>query len=257
MTDNLERFASGESLIHRLDPRYRLVAAVLIILPAALVSRPATAAAALGLGLALVLAARLPLGPVLNRLKGPLFFVALLWIFLPFSVPGRELFHLGPFSATREGMDMALMVSLKAMAILLVLTGLAATMPVHELGRAMQKLKVPEKLCHVLLFTYRYLYVLSDEHHRQMRSVKARGFAPGTNLHTYRTYAYLVGMLLVRSWDRSERVYKAMLCRGFSGKFHSLARFRSGPMDRAFLALAGLCGAALLTGDILSGGRPW
>lgn len=257
MTENLERFASGDSPIHHLDPRYRLLAAVLIILPAALVSRPATAAAALALGMALVLAARLPLLPVFNRLKGPLLFVALLWIFLPFSVPGHEVFQAGPFTATQEGLNLALMVSLKALAILLVLTALTATMPVHELGRAMQKLKVPEKLCHVLLFTYRYLYVLSDEHHRQLRSVKARGFAPRTSLHTYKTYAYLVGMLLVRSWDRSERVYKAMLCRGFSGKFHSLARFRSGPRDMAFLVLSGLCGAALLTGDILSGGRPW
>ena len=257
MTENLEQFAFGDSLIHRLDPRFRLAGALLLILPAAVASTPLAASAALALGLGLVLVARLPLGPALARLKGPLLFVAMLWVFLPFSVPGRALFTIGPLTATSAGAHTALLISLKATAILLTLLALTATMPIHELGRAMQGLKVPEKLCHLLLFTYRYLYVLSEEHARQVRSVRARGFTPRTNLHTYKTYAYLVGMLLVRSWDRSERVYKAMLCRGFAGRFHSLSRFRSGPGDRVFLALAGLCGAALVTMDLLFGGKPW
>lgn len=257
VTENLERFASGNSLIHRLDPRFRLVAALLLILPAALASTPAAGWTALVLGAALVLAARLPLGPALARLRGPLVFVAMFWIFLPFSIDGPPLFTLGPLTATQTGVDLALLISIKVAAILLILLALTATMPVHELGRAMQGLKVPQKLCHLLLFTYRYLHVLTDEHHRQLRSAKARGFTPRTSLHTYKTYAYLVGMLLVRSWDRSERVYKAMLSRGFTGRFHSLAEFHAGPGDRVFLALALVCGAGLVAVDLLSGGSPW
>ncbi len=257
MTDLVERFAEGDSPIHRLDPRFRLAGALLLVLPAALASTNQSGLLALGLGVALVLMARLPLGPTLHRLKGPILFVALFWVFLPFSVPGQTLFELGPLTATAEGARLALLVSLKASAILLILLALTATMPMHALGRALQGLKVPEKLCHILLFTFRYLHVLDEEHHRQLRSVRARGFSPRTSLHTYKTYAYLVGMLLVRSWDRSERVYKAMLCRGFAGKFHSLARFRSGPGDRVFLALALCCGAGIITLDLLSGGGLW
>ena len=44
-------------------------------------------------------------------------------------------------------------------------------------------------------------------------------------MHTYRTYAYLVGMLLVKSHDRAERVRSAMLCRGFKGRFYELSEF--------------------------------
>ena len=61
--------------------------------------------------------------------------------------------------------------------------------------------------------------------------MKARCFRPGTNLHTYRTYAYLVAMLLLKSYDRAERVYKAMLCRGFKGQYHVLDHFALAPSD--------------------------
>jgi len=61
-----------------------------------------------------------------------------------------------------------------------------------------------------------------------------RCFKPGTNMHTYRTYAYLVGMLIVRSYERSQRIYQAMLCRGFSGRFPVVSHFRLGKGDVVF-----------------------
>jgi cobalt/nickel transport system permease protein len=68
--------------------------------------------------------------------------------------------------------------------------------------------------------------------------MKIRGFAPRTNLHTYRSYAYLVGMLFVRAAARAERVHQAMRCRGFDGRFHSLAVFAPHPANQWFAAAA-------------------
>ena len=65
--------------------------------------------------------------------------------------------------------------------------------------------------------------------------MKIRGFQPRTNLHTYRSYAYLAGMLLVRSYDRGENVFQAMLCRGFHGVFYSLKTFSWRRQDGFFL----------------------
>jgi cobalt/nickel transport system permease protein len=76
--------------------------------------------------------------------------------------------------------------------------------------------------------------------------MKIRGFQPRTNLHTYRSYAYLAAMLLVHSHDRADRVYQAMLCRGFHGKFYSLRTFSWQPRDRAFGVVSLLVLAALL-----------
>lgn len=61
--------------------------------------------------------------------------------------------------------------------------------------------------------------------------MRARGFQPGFDRHTLRTFGYLVGMLLVRASERAERVLKAMRCRGFTGEFPILVRSRLGPAD--------------------------
>ena len=90
--------------------------------------------------------------------------------------------------------------------------------------------------------TYRYVFVLEQEYQRLMRAVKIRGFQPATNLHTYRTYAYVVGMLFVRAAERAERVQQAMLCRGFKRKFYCLQEFKAG---RGGLIFSLLMSAAL------------
>jgi cobalt/nickel transport system permease protein len=106
-------------------------------------------------------------------------------------------------------------------------------------------LKIPDKLSHLLLFTYRYIHVFEREYQRLVQAMKIRGFVPRTDLHTYRSYGYLAAMLLVRSFDRAERVFQAMLCRGFNGTFYSLRTFSWQRRDHLFLAgslpvLAGL-----------------
>lgn len=159
---------------------------------------------------------------------------------------------LGPLTATQEGIRLCLLLTAKSFGIVLALTALLATMPITALGQALQKIGLPEKLCLLLLFTWRYIAVIRQEYLRQLRCVKARGFQPRTSLHTYRTYAWLVAMLLVRSWDRAERVHQAMRCRGFSGRFHSLARFRRTAADWWLLASCLGAGTMLLAIDYAS-----
>jgi cobalt/nickel transport system permease protein len=59
-------------------------------------------------------------------------------------------------------------------------------------------------------------------------------------MHTYKTYAYLVGMLIVKSYDRSQKIYNAMLCRGFMGKFPIVSHFELKRADLFFGFLIGL-----------------
>jgi cobalt/nickel transport system permease protein len=112
-----------------------------------------------------------------------------------------------------------------------------ATMSVFTMGRAMRHLHVPNKIVQLFFFTYRYIHVIHMEYQRLMKTLKIRGFYPRTNLHTYRTYAYLVGMVIVRSHDRAERVRAAMLCRGFSGTFYDLSEFSFKASDLVALVL--------------------
>jgi cobalt/nickel transport system permease protein len=114
---------------------------------------------------------------------------------------------------------------------------LLGTIPIFTLGHAMNQLSVPDKLVHLLLFTYRYIHVIFQEYRRLINAMKIRGFTPRTNNHTYKTYAYLLGVLLVRSYDRAERIHKAMLCRGFSGKYYTSTPFSVKPRDLLYLSV--------------------
>ena len=100
-------------------------------------------------------------------------------------------------------------------------------------------------LIHLLLFTVRYIDVLHREYLRLAAAMKVRAFRPRMNLHTYATYGNLVGMLLVRSLDRSERILAAMKCRGFQGHFYLLDHFTCSRRDLWF-AVASSCIVALL-----------
>jgi cobalt/nickel transport system permease protein len=215
-------FANGNSIIDHLDPRVKIIVAGAFSIVVATADRFWALVPALVLSLSFMLLARLQLKKVCFRLLIVNGLIFLLWIFLPFTVEGEQLFNLGPLTATKEGIIYATLITIKSNSIVVAIMALLATMPVVTMGRAMRELHVPEKMVHLFFFTYRYIHAIQMEYNRQMNAIKIRGFHPGTNVHTYRTYAYLVGMLLVKSHYRAERVRAAMLCRGFRGKFYDL-----------------------------------
>jgi cobalt/nickel transport system permease protein len=233
-----EPFSEGASPAHRLDPRGKVVVAALFAVLMAVAQTYAAVLAGLALALICLALARLPWKKVAARLLVVNSFIFFLWFVLPLTYPGEAVWRLGPLAVTREGLIYAGLITLKSNAIIIALISLIATVPVVTLGQALHDLRFPDKLCHLLLFTYRYLYVFEQEFHRLVQAMKIRGFQPGTNLHTYRSYAYLAAMLLVRSYDRADRVFQAMLCRGFHGVFYSLRTFSWQRRDRIFLALS-------------------
>lgn len=242
-----EPFAHGDSLLHRLDPRIRVVAATALSVVVALSNQFTTLAIALAAGLILIALARLPMMAVAGRLSVVAGFLLLLWLVLPITVGGAPLLKLGPLTATREGVAHAGRITLKSMAILSLFMAIVTTMSVATLGHTLARLRLPDKLIVLLLLTYRYVFVLDQEYQRLKRAADIRGFRSGTNLHSYRTYAYLVGMLLVRASARARRVYQAMCCRGFSGRFYTLADLSPAPHNLPFALIFGGLGILLLS----------
>ena len=234
---HIDNFAAGDSLLHRLDPRLKIVVAALFSVVVALADDHAPLAVALCASIAMLLLARLSFKQVLLRLLAVNTFILFLWLFLPFTYGGEELFSIGPLHATREGIGYALLITIKSNGIVLSLIALIATIPVITLGHALSHLRVPDKLIHLFFFTVRYLQVLHLEYDSLRDAMKIRGFRPRSNLHTYRSLAYLIGMLLIRSFDRAERIRKAMVCRGFHGKFYLLSHFELKRRDMAMFVL--------------------
>jgi cobalt/nickel transport system permease protein len=226
---------SGTSIIHSLDPRVKIMAVAVFSIVIAICSRWSALMPGLFFSLLAVVFARLSFKRVLIRLalvNGLIFF---LWLFIPFSLEGNPVFKIGPFIATEEGVVYAALLTLRSNIILLGLICLVSTTSIFTLGRAMRQLRIPGKMVQLFFFTYRYLHVIHQEYLRMRNALKIRNFRPKTGMHTYRTYAYLVGMLLVRSYDRSERIQNAMLCRGFRGRFYDIREYYLRPFDYAMI----------------------
>ena len=111
---------------------------------------------------------------------------------------------------------------------------------------------MPTKLCLLLLFSYRYIFVIHQEYLRLVRAARLRCFKAGTNLHTYRTTGYLFGMTLVKSHHRAHRVRQAMVLRGFQGQFHSLYDSSVGKTEIGFALLMLTAVAALIGLELFS-----
>jgi len=228
---NIEEFAYGKSMVHRTDPRIRIVAALVFSVVVALTHSPWAAAVALVFPTVLILLAGISIRRVLARLAIVNTFIVFLWLILPFTSQGEILYAVGPLKVHDEGVRLALLITLKSNAIVLALISLLATSPIVNLVHALSHLGVPDKLVHLFFFCFRYLHVIHEEYHKLANAMKIRGFRPRTDRHTYRSLAYLVGMLLVRSFDRSARILDAMKCRGFKGEFYILGHYEMRRQD--------------------------
>jgi len=248
---NFEQFSQGKSFLHQLDTRVKLISSLILVLIIALSEVFPTAFAGLVLGLLLVVVARLEIPSVLRRLLLVNGFVAFLWLTLPLSYPGDTAFTVGPFTISYQGILLASLITIKTNAIILILISLIATSSVTDLGHSLGKLKMPVKFCLLLLFSYRYIFVINQEFQRLVRAARLRCFSPATTMHTYRTFSYLFGMTLIKSHHRAERVQQAMVLRGFQGKFYSLHTSALGPNEIVFSILVALAAAGLLYFELL------
>ena len=213
--------------------------------------RPEVLGLALAVAAAGVFLARLPPRGVLKRLLPLNLLMLTLALLLPLTKSGTPWFHVGPFPVVREGVLLAAVIALKGNAIILAMIVLLGTLETTVLGHALNHLHVPDKLTHLLLFTVRYLEVLRRESVRLHTAMKTRGFRPRMNRHTYRNYGYLAGMLLVRSFDRSERVLAAMKCRGFRGRFYLLDHFAFSRYDLPFCVVSSVIMLTLILLEVL------
>lgn len=246
IADNQNTSISTEavSLIHRLDPRVRIVMSTVFAMIVVWGQDIGMLMTALAMAVVLAVSAQLSLAMTLRRILAMELFILAMLLTLPFTLPGETLFQWGPLVASEEGVQRALIIVLKANAVILVVLTLVGTLEVTTLGHALHHLRIPAKLVHLLLFTVRYISVLQREYQRLRLAMTARAFAPRSNWHTWRSYGYLVGMLLIRSLERSERIQSAMLCRGFHGHYYLLNHFTMTRLDWFFVL--GFMGCSLV-----------
>lgn len=234
-----------------LDPRLRVLAAAASAVTAVSLHSLDVLAAAFAAALGLAALARLHPGATLRRMAAMDLFMVPLLLFLPFTVPGLPIAELGPWTVSREGVLRAVEIVLTANTVVLVLMSLLGTMPPVVLGHALARLRVPDKLVHLFLFTVRYITTLEQEYARLRLAMRARGFRARGNAHTWRSFGWLFGMLFVRSFERAERITDAMRCRGFAGRYYSLDAIGWRRADSVAAAALAAVPAVLLAAEAL------
>ncbi len=228
-----------------LDPRIRVGCAVLLSIVTALLARPIALLPLICCAIVLLLLVR-P-AHLKKRLAAVNLFIAFLWLCTPWSTPGTPLFAVGPLTITREGLDLAFLVTLKANCLVLFCTSLIAPLDTATLGHALRSLGLNEKLVFLLLFTERSFYILAREWHLLQEAAKLRGFYARCDRHSYQTLAKLIALLLLRSMDHAKKAHEALLLRGFTGVFFAPTPFHPRPIDAlAALALLLPCVLALV-----------
>jgi len=247
----LDRFAARDSLVHRRDPRAKtlaflglLVASILV--PAGIWWPFGALLAVLGV---LWAASGVPVWYLVRRVIILSPFVLFSLGLLPFLYAGDALWTLpvGPWGlvVTRQGLELAGNVAAKFSLSVLTLGVFFGVTRFDCFLAALRWLRAPRLLVMQLGFLYRYLYVVVDEAQRMMRARDARS-GGRTGLRVWRATVGALGVLLLRSLERSERVYRAMLARGFSGEAVMLTRPSMAAPDVLFLA-AVLAAAAAIT----------
>jgi cobalt/nickel transport system permease protein len=235
MTIGFQTLPCTDSCVSRLDPRWKLAALVPLLVAVTLVQRLPATLLLLAVALSLALLARLPRRWYLPQLGAALGFVVLFAAPLPFLLQGPDgpdwLWTWGPLHFSEHGAVLALRLCCKVATVSTLALVILGTAPLDATLKAMHALKTPGLLVQLLLLTYRYVFVLTDELSRLRLAVRVRGYRNRVSGHSYRTIGHVAGTLLVRGYERSERVGQAMRCRGFDGRFRSLTTFHTTAAD--------------------------
>ena len=228
----IEEITIQDSVLRKLDPRNKIIIVFLFSVLLAVSRQISVLIIAFLFCILISITSKIDMKQLGKRLIPVNTLNIFLWLFLPFTYPGLSVFRIGPLEATSEGILYAIQITIKSNAMMMILIALIASTPISIIGQAMSKLGFPDSIIHIFFFTYRYIHVIYREYIRLVNSMKIRGFEPGTNLHTYKTVAYMIGMILVHAADRAQRVHQAMLCRGFTGQFYSLREFTISRTDK-------------------------
>lgn len=247
MHNNLfDVYQEKESLLHRLEPRVKVLTTVGFILSNAFLPDSAWMTFTLAWMFLLVSMAfaRVRVGYILKRsLLALPFALAVITVLFPPAGENGQAIQVGPFSLVVyiPGVVRFISIMLRAWLSVQAALLLVVTTRFPDLVHALEHLHLPKLLMTVVAFLYRYLFVLGDEamrliHARQARSaLQNNKVGRGTLKWRAQVTGNLVGQLFLRSYERSERIHHAMQARGYSGQIRTMQSHMLKSRDWLFL----------------------
>jgi len=227
---NADRFAK-DSWLSAFDPRVKLLCFLSLAVVIALLTGTEVLLLALAFVLSLAAVSRVPPLHLVRGYALAFPFIAAASLALLFT------------SGTGNALNMGLRVS----ASVLLLLVLVSSTPFMDVLWALRWFKLPSVLSDMIMFTYRFIFVLLDESGRMRLARSSRGFRGGRSLldgEAFKVLSNTIGMIFLRSYRRADRVYLALLSRGYDGKVRTLGghqvRARDAGMGVAFVIIGAL-----------------
>lgn len=215
----LDLLAAGDTGLHRLDARAKVVVTALFVI--LVISHGRYEISALFpffiFPTALIAAGNLPGGYLCRKVLLLSPFVIAVGIFNPL-IDRQTVMQIGPLPISGGWLSLFSIICKSILTVgsaftLLALTGFPGVC------RALEQLGMPRSFAVQLLFLYRYIFVLTEEGGKAARARQLRSC--GVNGTGMKSFGSLVGHLLLRTFQRAEQIHAAMLSRGFDGRFHS------------------------------------
>ncbi|MBR1368223.1 cobalt ABC transporter permease [Methanocalculus chunghsingensis] len=241
---DIDRYATLNSPIHNLEPRVKILSFTILIFSVVFVLNIQAALLGLTMAAIILIISRLPISFMIRRSKVILIFILPILLLMPLTVSGTSLWSAGPITFSEEGLSLALLITIRALAAITLVLTLLGTQKIETTLKALSLLKVPGVIIQMLFFTYRYIYVIMDEFLQIWSSMRSKGYAFRLNRYGLSIIGNLIGMLLVKSYERAERVYRGMEAKGYRGNHISSAPFTIQATDYgAGLLLIAIAGA--------------
>lgn len=230
---SLDLLANRNSAIHRLDARAKVIVTLIFILCVVSYSRYELTALFpfFVFPIIMISLSGLPALFILKKIILLCPFVIAVGIFNP--VFDRETFlHIGFIEISGGWISFISILTRSVLTvgaafILLGVTGFTAVC------QALESLGMPQVFAVQLSFLYRYIFVLTEESARTSRARELRSF--GKKGQGISSFSSMVGHLLLRTWQRAERIHMAMLARGFTGEFHACRKSHFGVPELRFV----------------------
>jgi len=229
----LELLARSDTSIHHLDARAKVMVTLVFILCVVSYGRYELSALIPFFIFPAAMIALSSIPPVFIAKKIALLcpFVLVIGVFNPLF--DREIIlQIGPLGISGGWISFAsiLIRSVLTVGSAFILVGVTGFTSVCQ---ALERLGMPQIFAVQLLFLYRYIFVLADEGARASRARELRSC--GKKGLGVRSFGSLIGHLLLRTWQRAERIHMAMLARGFTGEFHTSRQSRFGKPEIRFV----------------------
>jgi len=213
----------GNSLLHHFDPRLKLAIMLLFIATVVITSSDKRLLFLLYTAIVLTLAlmSQVPLVHLFGKLVKLYPMIFFISVFVPFFPAQQDVSHrFGFITIYEQGLEKFLLINIKAVLAIFMSLLITTTTDLMLLLKGMESLKIPKLVISIVSFMYRFIFLLIDEVERMILAYQSRYFKLSLK-NRIKTFANMIGVLFIRTYERGERIYLAMESRGFKGEVHT------------------------------------